>query len=123
MMATPTFNCHEANRRHYVGDGRNRWSAVHRLDAAHLFRLALEQGSAGARYHAVAEEGMPVRTIAEAIGQRLGVPAVSKSPEQAAKHFSWLATFLSADNPTSSWLIQERLGWRPTNPDLLADMK
>jgi nucleoside-diphosphate-sugar epimerase len=106
----------------YVEDGHNRWPAVHRLDAARLFRLALEKGCAGARYHAVAEEGVPVRTIAELIGQRLGVPVVSKSPEEAAKHFSWLATFLSVDNPTPSRFTEERLGWRPTQPGLIPDL-
>src|SRR5208282_1362091 len=85
----------------YVGDGLNRWSAVHRLDAAHLYRLALEKGSAGARYHAVAEEGMPVREIAEVIGRRLKVPAATKSPKEAAGLFGFLAPFVSADNPVS----------------------
>jgi hypothetical protein len=89
--------------------------SVHRLDAAHLFRLALENGAAGARYHAVAEEGVPVRKIAEVISQRLNVPVVGKSSDEAAKHFSWLAPFLPVDNPTSSRLTQERLGWRPTS--------
>jgi len=106
----------------YVGDGRNRWPSVHRLDAARLFRLALEKGVAGSRDHAVAEEGVPFRDIAELIGQRLNVPVVSKSPEEAAKLFSWLAPLLPVDNPTSSALTQERLGWRPTQPGLIADL-
>jgi nucleoside-diphosphate-sugar epimerase len=113
----------------YVGDGRNRWPAVHRLDAAPVYRLALEQGSAGAstgecpRYHAVAEEGVPVREIAEAIGRGLKVPVVSKSPEEAAGHFGWLAFFAGMDVPASSALTQQRLGWRPTQPTgLLADL-
>jgi nucleoside-diphosphate-sugar epimerase len=106
----------------YVADGQNRWSAVHRLDAAHLFRLALEAGSAGARYHAAAEDGIPVREIAEIIGRRLNVPVVSKSPEEAAEHFSWLAPFLAADNPVSSQLTRERLEWHPAQAGLLSDL-
>jgi nucleoside-diphosphate-sugar epimerase len=107
----------------YVGDGRNRWAAVHRLDAAKLFRLALEKGVAGARYHGVAEEGIPFRDIAGAIGRRLNVPAVAKSREEAAKHFGFLGSFVAADNPVSSKLTQERLGWRPTQTGLLADLE
>jgi len=107
----------------YVGDGLNRWPAVHRLDAAPLYRLALEKGSAGARYHCVAEEGVPVRKIAEAIGRGLKVPVVSKTAEEAAGHFGWLAFFAGVDCPASSALTQQRLGWRPTQPTgLLADL-
>ena len=106
----------------YVGDGGNRWPAVHRLDAAPLYRLALEQTSAGARFHGVADEGVPVRDIAEVIGRRLKLPTVSKSPEQAAEHFGWLAHFLGIDGPASSVQTQERLGWRPGQPGLLADL-
>ncbi len=106
----------------YVGDGLNRWPAVHRLDAAHLYRLALEKGSAGARYNAVAEEGVPLREIAEAIGQGLKVPVVSKSHEEAGEHFGWLAHFVGFDVPASSALTQERLGWRPVQPGLIADL-
>jgi nucleoside-diphosphate-sugar epimerase len=106
----------------YVGDGQNRWPAVHRLDAARLFRLALENGSAGARYHAVAEEGVPFRLIAEVIGKRVSVPVVSKSAEDAAKQLSFLGLFVPVDNPTSSKLTQERLGWRPTQPGLISDL-
>jgi nucleoside-diphosphate-sugar epimerase len=97
----------------YVGDGRNRWPAVHRLDAAPLYRLALEKGSAGASYHAVGEEGVPVREIAEAIGRGLKIPAVSLSPEEAADHFGWLAFFAGMDALASSALTQQRLGWHP----------
>ncbi len=106
----------------YIGDGRNRWPSVHRLDVAHLFRLALEKGVAGSRYHAVADEGVLVRDIAEVMGRRLNVPVESKSPKEASKHFSWLAALLGVDNPASSQLTQERLGWRPTQPELLADV-
>jgi nucleoside-diphosphate-sugar epimerase len=107
----------------YVGDGRNRWPAVHRLDAARLYRLALEQGSAGARYHAIAEEGVSLREIAEAIGRGLKVPVVAKSPEEAAAHFGWLGLFVGLDCPASSALTQERLGWRPTSQTgMIADL-
>ena len=107
----------------YVGDGQNRWPAVHVLDAARLYRLALEKGSAGARYHAIAEEGVPLREIAEAIGRGLKVPVVSKSPEEAAKHFGWLGLFAGIDCPASSALTQERLGWHPTAlPGMISDL-
>jgi len=106
----------------YVGDGRNRWPAVHRLDAAHLYRLALEKGSARARYNAVAEEGIPLREIAEVVGRGLKVPVVSKSAEEAGEHFGWLAHFVGADVPASSALTQQRLGWRPKGPGLIADL-
>ena len=107
----------------YVGDGLNRWPAVHRLDAARLYRLALEKGAAGARYHAVAEEGVPLREIAEVIGERLNLPVVSKSPEQAADHFGWLAMFAGHDIPASGQRTQEQLGWRPTGPGLISDLQ
>ena len=106
----------------YVGDGHNLWPAVHRLDAARLFRLALEKGPAGATYHGVAEEGVPFREIADLIGRRLNVPVVSKSRAEAAKQFSFISPFIPADNPVSSKLTQERLGWLPTQPDLLSDL-
>ena len=106
----------------FVGDGLNRWPAVHRLDAARLYGLVFEQGAAGARYNAVAEEGVPVRKIAESIGRGLNMPIVSLSTEEAAKHFGWLAFFLGVDMPASSVLTQERLGWRPTGPGLISDL-
>jgi nucleoside-diphosphate-sugar epimerase len=107
----------------YVGDGLNRWPAVHVLDAAPLFRLALEKGSAGACYHAVAEEGVPLREIADAIGRGLKVPVVAIAPEEAAQHFGFLGFFVGADCPASSALTQERLGWRPTvKPGMIADL-
>jgi nucleoside-diphosphate-sugar epimerase len=106
----------------YVGDGLNRWAAVHVLDTARLYRLALEKQEAGARYHAVAEEGVPVRDIAEAIGRSLKVPVVSKSLEEAAAHFGWLGMFVGRDLIGSSVQTQERLGWRPAGPGLIADL-
>jgi nucleoside-diphosphate-sugar epimerase len=107
----------------YVGDGLNRWPAVHRLDCARLYKLALERGSAGARYNAVAEEGVPLREIAEVIGRGLKLPVVSLSPEEAGEHFGWLAAFVGFDGPASSALTQERLGWHPTGPALIADLE
>lgn len=106
----------------YVADGLNRWPAVHRLDAARLFRLALEKGSAGARYHGVADEGVPIRDIAEVIGRHLELPVVSKPREEAAGHFGWLAHFVGIDCPASSAQTQEQLGWRPTHPALIPDL-
>jgi nucleoside-diphosphate-sugar epimerase len=106
----------------YIGDGLNRWPAVHRLDAAHLYRLALEKGPAGARYHGIADEGIPVRDIAEVIGKRLSLPVVAKSPEEAARHFGWLGNFFAIDSPASSVQTQKQLGWRPTHPSLITDM-
>jgi nucleoside-diphosphate-sugar epimerase len=107
----------------YVGDGLNRWPAAHVLDVAHLYRLAFEKHAAGSRYNAVAEEGVPVRTIAEVIGKGLRVPVVSLSPEEAPAHFGWLAMFAGFDMPASSALTQQRLGWRPTGPGLIADLE
>ena len=106
----------------FVGDGKNRWSASHVSDTARLYRLALEKGAAG-RYHAVAEEGVPVRDIAEVIGRRLKLPVVSKTPAQAAEHFGWLGIFAGLDGPASSALTRERLGWRPVGPGLIADLE
>jgi len=107
----------------FVGDGLNRGPAVHRLDAAHLYRLALEKGSAGARYHGVAEEGVQLRDIADVIGRHLNVPVVAKSPEEAADHFGFLGYFVGADCPASSAQTQERLGWRPAQRGLIQDLE
>jgi nucleoside-diphosphate-sugar epimerase len=106
----------------YVGNGLNHWPAVHRLDAARLYRLALEKGSAASRYHGVADEGVPFRDIAQVIGRRLNVPIVSKSPGEAADHFGWISHFVSIDCPASSAQTQERLGWRPTHASLISDI-
>ncbi|MDX8477885.1 SDR family oxidoreductase [Mesorhizobium sp. VK24D] len=106
----------------YTGEGLNRWPAVHRLDAARLYRLVLEKGRGGARYHAVAEEGVPFREIAGVIGRRLGVPVVSKSPEESAAHFGWFAHFAAIDNEASSALTRQELGWEPTQPRLIEDV-
>lgn len=95
----------------YVGDGDNRWPAVHRLDAARLFRLALEKATPGSRLHGVGEEGVPMRAIAEAIGRGLGIPVRSLGAEEAATHFGWMALFVAIDNTTSSALTRESLGW------------
>ena len=107
----------------YVGDGSNRWPAGHTLDAAHLYRLALESAPAGSRLHAVGDEGVPFREIAEVIGRRLGVPAVSIPAADAGEHFGFLGALVSIDNPTSSRLTQELLGWKPEHPGLIEDLE
>jgi len=106
----------------YVGEGLNRWPAVHRLDAACVYRLVLETGSVAPRYHAVADEGVPFREIAQVIGRRLNIPVVSKSPEEAEAHFGWFAHFVGLDCPASSAWTQEQLGWRPTQASLIPDI-
>jgi nucleoside-diphosphate-sugar epimerase len=106
----------------YPDDGANRWPAVHRLDAAHLFRLALEAAPAGARLHGVADEGVPVREIAEAVGRHLGLPVTAVPRERVEGHFGWIGAFFSLDVPASSALTREQLGWKPTQPGLLADL-
>jgi nucleoside-diphosphate-sugar epimerase len=106
----------------YVGDGTNRWPAVHVRNAAQLYRLALEKNDAGARYHAVAEQGVPLRDIAEAVARRIGVPVRSIAAEDAPEHFGWLARFVAADVPASSALTQQRLGWHPDQPGLISDL-
>ena len=106
----------------YVGDGNARWPAVHVLDAVRLYRLALEKARPGSRYNAVAEEGVPVREIAEAIGRGLKVPVVSLPPEEASGHFGWLAMFAGLDMPASSALTRKWLDWHPTGPGLISDL-
>jgi len=106
----------------YIGDGSNRWPAVHTLDAARLFRLAVESAPAGSRLHGVAEDGVPFREFAEAIGRHLGVPAVSIPAEDAAGQFGFLSMFVGADNPTASTLTRQRLAWEPTHAGLIADL-
>ena len=106
----------------YVGDGLNRWPAVHRLDAAVVYRLALEKNIPEVRYHAVAEDGIPFREIATVIGRRLNLPVVSKTQEEANEHFGWFARFAAGDLPASSEWTRERLGWQPKQPGLLADV-
>jgi nucleoside-diphosphate-sugar epimerase len=106
----------------YIGDGSNRWNAVHRLDAARLFRLAVEEAPAGSVLHAVAEEGVSVRAIAEVVGQQLDLPVVSVPADEATDHFGWLGGFLGMDSPASSALTRQLLGWEPTGPGLLEDI-
>ncbi|HWA80525.1 MAG TPA: SDR family oxidoreductase [Acetobacteraceae bacterium] len=107
----------------YIGDGRNRWAAAHVSDVAHLYRLALENNEPGAKYHAVAEEGVPMRDIAEAIGRGLGVPAKSIPAEAAQAHFGWLGMFAGHDLQASSEKTRKKLGWNPTGPGLIADLE
>jgi nucleoside-diphosphate-sugar epimerase len=107
----------------YIGDGANRWPAVHRLDAAHLCSLAVDNAPAGTTLHAVADEGVPVREIAEVIGRHLNVPVVSIPAEDAPEHFTWLGGFIGLDSPASSAATRERFAWQPTHPGLIADLE
>jgi len=106
----------------YIGDGSNRWPAVHRLDSAHLFRLAIEAAPAGSTLHAVADEGVPIRDIAAVIGRHLQLPVESLAPEDAAAHFTWMAGFIGLDSPASSALTRELMGWQPVQPGLIDDL-
>jgi nucleoside-diphosphate-sugar epimerase len=106
----------------YIGDGTQRWPAVHRLDAAHLFRLAVEDAPAGSTLHAVADEGVPLRAVAEVIGRHLDLPVVAVAPEEAGAHFGFLAGFLGLDSPASSGPTRALLGWEPTHPALVEDL-
>ena len=107
----------------YVGEGLNRWPAAHVLDVALLYRLAVEQGRAGERFNAVAEEGVTARDIATIVGNGLGVPVVSVPPEQVSEHFGWLGMFVAMDMPASSAWTRERLGWRPEGPGIITDLQ
>ena len=107
----------------YAGDGSNRWPAVHRLDAARLYRLVLERGVAGATYHGIADEGIPMRELMTVIGRHLAVPVESKSPEEAANYLSWIAHFAAMNAPSSNALTRQQLGWLPCQPGLLADLE
>lgn len=107
----------------YVGDGANRWPASHRLDTARLYRLALERAVAGATYHAVAEEGVPMKRIAEVLGRGMCIPVVSIPPDDASAHFGWLGAFAGRDVPASSAKTRQVLNWTPTGPDLLTDLE
>ncbi len=107
----------------YVGDGQNRWPAAHVIDVARLYVLAIERAESGARYHAVAEEGITAKAIAETLAEGLRIPAVSVSPEDAPDHFGWMAMFVGLDMPASSAWTRETLGWRPTGPTLVSDLQ
>ncbi len=106
----------------FIGEGLNRWPAVHRLDAARVYRLALERGAAGGPFHAVAKEGVPFKAIAEVVGRRLNIPVVSKSPEEAAEHFGWFTRFAGIDAPTSSIRTRAALDWKPEHSGLIVDI-
>lgn len=107
----------------YIGDGQNRWPSVHRVDAARVYRLALERGARGEAYHAVADEGVPFREIAEAIGRQLGLPARSLTPAEAQVHFGPLATWVANDGPASSAWTRQVLGWQPCEAGIVADIE
>ena len=123
FMATLVAIARDQGVAGYLGDGANRWPAVHRLDSAHLFRLALENAPAGSTLHAVADEGVPIRAVAEVIGRHLDLPVVSVSAEDAAGHFGWLGHPLAVDSPASGALTRELLGWQPTHPGLIDDLE
>jgi nucleoside-diphosphate-sugar epimerase len=122
FMATIVAIAREKRLSGYVGDGSNRWPAVHRLDSARLFALALDDAPAGSTLHAVSDEGVPIRQVAEVIGRHLNVPVASIATEDAADHFTWLAHFIAMDSPASSALTRELLSWQPAQSGLLADL-
>jgi nucleoside-diphosphate-sugar epimerase len=121
-MATIVSVAREKGISSYIGDGKNHWPAVHRLDSARLFRLAVEKAPAGSTLHAVAEEGVAIYDIAEVIGKHLNIPVSSLSPEEAGEHFTWMANFLALDSLASSQLTRELLGWQPSQLGLIADL-
>ncbi len=122
FMATIVAIAREKGVSGYVGDGSNRWPAVHRLDTARLIAQALSEAPAGSTLHAVADEGVPLREVAEVIGRHLNVPVSSVSPENAAEHFTWLSHFIAMDSPASSVITRELLNWQPVQPGLIADL-
>ncbi|WP_333770655.1 SDR family oxidoreductase [Streptomyces sp. IBSBF 2435] len=122
FMATLVAIARDKGVSGYIGDGSQRWPAAHRFDAARLFALALEKAPAGSVLHGVADQGVPIRDIAEVIGRHLDVPVASVAPDDAADHFTWLAGFLGIDSPVSSALTRELLGWEPTHPGLIEDL-
>jgi nucleoside-diphosphate-sugar epimerase len=123
FMATLVAIARDKGVSGYIGDGSNRWPAVHRLDTAHLFSLAVDKAPAGSTLHAVADEGIPIRDIAEVIGRHLDVPVASVSPDDAAEHFTWLSGFIGFDAPASSALTRELLEWEPTQVGLIEDLE
>lgn len=123
FMATLVGIAREKGASGYIGDGANRWPAVHRLDAAHLFRLALEAAPAGSTLHAIADEGVPTREIAETIGRHLTIPVVAVPREDAGAHFAWLAGLFGVDSPASSAQTRELLRWQPVRPGLIDDLE
>jgi nucleoside-diphosphate-sugar epimerase len=122
FMATVVAIARATGLSGYIGDGANRWPAIHRDDAARLFRLALENAPAGTTLHATGEEGVALRDIAEVIGRHLNIPVVSIAPEEAAAHFTWLASFLALDSPASNVATRALMDWTPTHPGLLEDL-
>ncbi len=122
FMATIVATAREKGVSGYIGDGSNRWPAVHRLDSAHLFCLAVEHAPAGSTLHGVADEGVPIRDVAEVIGRHLEVPVVSIAPEDAPSHFTWMAGFIGLDSPASSAITRELLSWEPVQPGLIDDL-
>ena len=121
FVATLIDIAHEKGVSGYIGDGSNRWPAVHRIDAARVFCLALEDAPAGSTLHAVADEGVPIRDVAGVIGRHLALPVVAIAPDDA-QHFSWLAGFIGADSPANNALTRELLGWQPTQIGLIDDL-
>jgi nucleoside-diphosphate-sugar epimerase len=122
FMATLVGIARDKGASGYVGDGSNRWPAVHRLDAARLFRLAVERAPAESVLHAIADQGVPIRDVAEVIGRHLGLPVASVPAEDVGAHFGWLAGFIGSDSPASSTLTRELLSWQPTQPGLIDDL-